>query len=88
MKVYVTFLGRASDLVEGRRVYEVELSEGSTLADLLKVIKERISKRVGEGILEGRLFLYISVNGVGVFSLNHVLRDGDSVAFLTPEMGG
>ncbi len=88
MKVHVTFLGRASDLVEGRRVYEVELSEGSTLADLLRVIRDKISRRVGEGILEGRLFLYISVNGVGVSSLNHVLKDGDSVTFLTPEMGG
>ncbi len=88
MKVYVTFLGRASDLVEGRKVYEVDLDEGSTLSDLLKVIKDKISRRVGEGVLEGRLFLYISVNGVGVFSLNHVLKDGDSVAFLTPEMGG
>lgn len=88
MKVYVTFLGRASDLVEGGKVYEVELSDGSTLADLLKVIKDKISRRVGEGILEGRLFLYISVNGVGVFSLNHVLKDGDNVTFITPEMGG
>ncbi|MGC8975767.1 MAG: MoaD/ThiS family protein [Thermoprotei archaeon] len=88
MKVYVAFLGRASDLVEGRKVYEVELDEGSTLADLLKIIKDKISRRVGEGVLEGRLFLYISVNGVGVFSLSHVLKDGDSVAFLTPEMGG
>ncbi|MEM0085837.1 MAG: MoaD/ThiS family protein [Zestosphaera sp.] len=88
MRVRVTFLGRASDLVEGRRVYEVELSEGSTLADLLKIIRDKISRRVGEGILEGRLFLYISVNGVGVLNLNHVLRDGDSVTFLTPEMGG
>ncbi|MEO3993312.1 MAG: MoaD/ThiS family protein [Desulfurococcaceae archaeon TW002] len=88
MRVYVTFLGRASDLVEGRKVYEVELSEGSTLADLLRVIRDKISRRVGEGILEGRLFLYISVNGVGVLSLNHVLKDGDSVTFLTPEMGG
>lgn len=88
MRVRVTFLGRSSDLVEGKRVYEVELSEGSTLADLLKIIRDRISRRVGEGILEGRLFLYISVNGVGVLNLNYVLKDGDSVTFLTPEMGG
>lgn len=88
MRVRVTFLGRSSDLVEGRRVYEVELSEGSTLADLLEVIRDKISRRVGEGVLEGRLFLYISVNGVGVLNLNHALKDGDSVTFLTPEMGG
>ncbi|MEM2021658.1 MAG: MoaD/ThiS family protein [Zestosphaera sp.] len=88
MKITVTFLGRASELIEGEKIVEIELSKGATLTDLLKVVRDRVSRRVGEGVLESRLLLYISVNGVGVSSLNHVLRDGDSVVFLTPEMGG
>lgn len=52
------------------------------------MIKTKINRRIGEGILEGRLFLYISVNDVGVNTLNYVLRDGDRVTITTPEMGG
>lgn len=88
MKITVTFLGRASELIEGKKIVEIELNEGATLTDLLKVVRDRVSRRVGDGVLESRLLLYISVNGVGVSNLNHVLRDGDSVVFLTPEMGG
>lgn len=89
MKVTITFLGRASDLISGNtRVLVVELPEGSTLRDLFEMIKAKINRRIGEGILEGRLFLYISVNDVGVNTLNYVLRDGDRVTITTPEMGG
>lgn len=89
MRVTITFLGRASDLISGSsRVLVAELPDGSTLRNLFEVVKEGVSKRIGEGVLEGRLFLYISVNDVGVSTLNHVLRDGDRVTITTPEMGG
>ncbi len=89
MKVTITFLGRASDLVDkGSRVLVIEVPEGSTLKELFEIVKERISKRIGEGILEGRLFFYISVNDVGVNTLNYVLKDGDRITITTPEMGG
>ncbi len=41
-----------------------------------------------EGILTGRLWFNIIVDGVSVAHLNHLLRDGSRVVFLTPEMGG
>jgi len=89
VKVTITFLGRASDLISGNtRVLVVEMPEGSTLRDLFEMIKTKINRRIGEGILEGRLFLYISVNDVGVNTLNYVLRDSDRVTITTPEMGG
>ncbi|RLG85627.1 MAG: molybdopterin converting factor [Thermoprotei archaeon] len=89
IKVRVVFLHRAGMLVPpDKRVVLLELPEGSTLKDLLKVISDKVSKRLGEGVLEGRLVLNILVNGVATVNLKHELKDGDVIHFLTPEMGG
>lgn len=89
MRVRVTFLARAGDIVgPGKRVVELELPENATLRDLLTAIKEKVSRRLGDGVLSGRLIFTISVNGVEVADLNHRLSDGDHIVFTTPEMGG
>jgi len=54
VKVKVIFLHRAADLVPpNKKIVELELDDNSTLKDLLNIIKERVSRRIGEGILEG-----------------------------------
>lgn len=89
MKVRVMFLARAGDIVgPSKRVVELELPDNATLRDLIQAIKEKVSKRLGEGVLSGRLIFTISVNGVEVADLNYKLSDGDHVVFTTPEMGG
>jgi len=89
LKVRVMFLARAGDIVgPGKRVVELELPDNATLRDLIQAIKEKVSKRLGEGVLSGRLIFTISVNGVEVADLNYKLSDGDHVVFTTPEMGG
>ena len=89
MKVTLVLLARAGDLVGGkRRVHVIDLREGATLHDLVLFIRDSISRRLGEGILSGRLIFAIYVNGTQVLSLNTCLRDGDRVVMTTPEMGG
>ncbi len=89
MKVKVIFLHRAADLVSpNKKIVELELDDNSTLKDLLNVIKERVSRRIGEGILEGRLALNIVINDNPTVDLNSRLSDGDVVRFMTPEMEG
>ncbi len=89
MKVTLVLLARAGDLVgKNRRVHVIDLPEEATLYDLVLFIKESISRRLGEGILSGRLIFAIYVNGTQVLSLDTRLRDGDRVVVTTPEMGG
>lgn len=56
----------------------VELPEGSTVGDVLKIIKC--------SPLKAKLLL-VSVNGERV-RLRHVLHDGDVVGFFSPVTGG
>ena len=89
IKVTLTLLGRAGDLAgRSRKVYVINLPDEATLRDLLLVVRERISRRLGEGILCKRLVLAIYVNNTQVSSLNTSLKDGDRVIITTPEMGG
>lgn len=87
MKVTVVFLGRASDLV-GARVVDVDLPEGSKLIDLVKVLGEKVSPVLAERYLKGHYIFVFYVNGVPVDDKNYILRDGDRVVLITPEMGG
>ncbi len=89
MKIKVRFLQRAGELVPNdKKVITVELHENSTLKNLLEYIRDKISRRLGEGIIEKRLILTILVNSRVVGNLNYELEGGDSVVFLSPEMGG
>jgi len=89
LKIKVRFLQRAGELVPNdKKVITVELHENSTLKNLLEYIRDKISRRLGEGIIEKRLILTILVNSRVVGNLNYELEGGDSVVFLSPEMGG
>ena len=85
----VVFLARAGDIVgPDNRIVSLNLPEEATLGDLFRVIKENVSRRLGEGVLSGRLIFRIWVDGVETFNLSHKLRDGSRVIVTTPEMGG
>ncbi len=89
IRVKVVFLHRAGDLVGDRnRVKVLELKDNATLRDLIIAIRDKISKRAGEGILSGRLWFNIIVDGKAVASFNMKLRNGSRVVFLTPAIGG
>ena len=89
ISVTVLFLHRAGDLVGDRyRITKIELPDNATLKDLVIIIRDKINKRIGEGILAGRLWFNIIVDGVSVSHLNYPLKNGSRVVFLTPEMGG
>ncbi|RLG84135.1 MAG: molybdopterin converting factor [Thermoprotei archaeon] len=89
IKVTVIFLHRAGELVgDKHRITKLELPDNATLKDLVITIRNKISKRIGEGILSGRLWFNIIVDGISVSYLNHPLRNGSRIVFLTPEMGG
>ena len=83
----VVFLHRAGDIA-GRYMARLELPENATLYDLLLAIRDNVSRRLAEGVLNGRLFFNILVDGKPARGFNARLRDGSRVVFLTPEMGG
>lgn len=89
IKVTVLFLHRAGELIGDKyRIIKLDLPDNATLKDLVVTIRDRINRRVGEGILHGRLWFNIIVDGISVSHLNYPLKNGSRVVFLTPEMGG
>ncbi len=87
MRIQVVFLGRAAEIVK-KHVVKLELKEGLTLEDLIKVIGEKISRRFYRRYVEGHYVFIPLVNNVPINNPKYVLRDGDRVVFITPEMGG
>ncbi len=87
MRVYVVLLGRASDLA-GVVHLVLDLPENSKLADLIRVLGEKVNPVLAKRYFEGHYIYVIHVNGVAVDDPNYTLHDGDRVVFITPEMGG
>jgi len=88
VKVTVVFLGRASDII-GRSVMTVELPDGATLDDLIRFIGEKVNPRFYRRHVDGHYVYVPFVNNVPVHNTrDYVLKDGDRVMFITPEMGG
>ncbi len=89
MRVTVVFLARAGDIVDpSKRVITLELPEGATLKDLFLEISKSVSRRLGEGVLSGRLIFKIWVDGVETADFMMKLKDGSRITISTPEMGG
>lgn len=87
MKVTVVFLGRASEIA-GRTLVVVELPENSTLYDLMKKLGEEVNPAIFKRFIEGHYVFVTYVNGVPTVDVRLKLKDGDRIAFVTPEMGG
>jgi molybdopterin synthase sulfur carrier subunit len=87
MRVHVVFLGRASDIA-GINLLELDIEEGATLRDLIKIIGERVNPVLAERYFKGHYIFVTYINGVPVENPNTKLKDGDRVVLITPEMGG
>ncbi len=87
MKITVVLLGRASELA-GANIVELELPEGSKVRDLMKTLGERVNPVLAERYFKGHYVFVVYVNGVAIDNPDTVLKDGDRVALITPEMGG
>lgn len=87
MRIKIVFLGRASEITK-KYTAVLELKEGATLEDLIKLIGEKISKRFYKRYREGHYVFIPIVNNIPVNDPKYVLKDGDRVVFITPEMGG
>jgi len=90
IKIYVVFLGRASELVKERKsIFQLEVDDNTTLDELMKIIGERIDEKIYRRYIEGHYVFIPFVNNKPVSNpREYVLRDGDRVVFITPEMGG
>jgi len=87
LKITVVLLGRASELA-GANIVELELPEGSKVRDLMKTLGERVNPVLAERYFKGHYVFVVYVNGVAIDNPDTVLKDGDRVALITPEMGG
>lgn len=84
MRVKVLCFGVLKDLL-GIATDDLELSEGSTVADLLRILQRRTSNlRMDAKVWQS---LAVAVNRE-YSSTVAVLRDGDEVALLPPVSGG
>jgi len=87
LKIAVVILGRASDYTGVNRL-DIELPEGSRLVDLIKAVSERTNPVLYERYINGHYIFVTLVNDKPVLSPDTVLKDGDRVTLVTPEMGG
>ena len=84
MRVKLMSFGVLKDLL-GAATEEVDLAEGSTVADLLQILEQRTSNSsMGAKVWQ---CLAVAVNRE-YSSADVVLRDGDEVALLPPVSGG
>ena len=83
MKIYVKYLAAVSDYT-GKREEEINIPDGSTLSDLLNIIREKYPELKK---FESKFMLLILLNGVNSPG-NTKLSDGDRVALLPPVSGG
>ena len=79
----------------GRRVETIEISEGSSVGDLLALLVGMYTEALSSFIYDDeenlRDYLSFMLNGLNIFSLKGLstpLRDGDAFAILPPVGGG
>jgi molybdopterin converting factor subunit 1 len=83
MQVQVLYFGILREQ-QGTPDEPVGLSEGSTVADLLRNLRAQSSNR-NMGLIWDRLAVAVNREYA---SASHILRDGDEVALLPPVSGG
>ncbi|HVP93364.1 MAG TPA: MoaD family protein [Acidobacteriota bacterium] len=96
MKVKVEFLGHVRNVIGSEREEEVEISEGSSIADLLMMLSEKYGEPFKRAVYEKsgadvKSNYIITVNGYLLNQLNGVktkLKNGDQVILLPIVSGG
>ena len=81
MKVRARFFSRLRDAA-GRAEMDVELDDGATLADLLRVLFEKFPQLAQ---WDAHLLLAIDLEYA---ARDHALRDGDEISIMPPVQGG
>jgi sulfur-carrier protein len=81
MKIRVQFYAQLRDLI-GTREFEIDLSEGANVRDLLEAIfaKQPVLRSHDKSILIG--------SGVEFVDRNHKLKPGEEIAIMPPVQGG
>jgi MoaD family protein len=96
LKVKVEFLGHVKNVIGSSREEEVEISEGSSITDLLVMLSEEYGEPFKKAIYEKsgadvKPNYIITVNGYLLNQLNGIatkLKNGDSVIILPIVSGG
>ena len=96
MKVKVEFLGHIRNVIGSEREEEVEISEGSSIADLLMMLSEKYGEPFKKAIFEKsgadvKSNYIITVNGYLLNQLKGLdtkLRNNDNVTLLPIVSGG
>jgi molybdopterin synthase sulfur carrier subunit len=96
LKIKVEFLGHVRNVIGSEREEEVEISEGSSIADLLMVLSEKYGEPFKKAVYEKsgadvKSNYIITVNGYLLNQLNGVktkLKSGDQVILLPIVSGG
>jgi len=83
MRVRIRYLAAVADYT-GKSEEELELEEGSTLGDLLELLREKYPKIRD---MERRFPLLVLRNGLNAKESSR-LEDGDRIALLPPVSGG
>jgi molybdopterin synthase sulfur carrier subunit len=94
--VKVEFLGHVRNVIGSEREEEVEISEGSSIADLLMMLSEKYGEPFKKAVYEKsgadvKSNYIITVNGYLLNQLNGVktkLKNGDQVILLPIVSGG
>ena len=96
MKIKVEFLGHVRNVIGSNREEEIEISEGSSIADLLMMLSEKYGEPFKKAVYENsgsdvKPNYIITVNGYLLNQLNGVetkLKNGDQVILLPIVSGG
>ena len=96
MKIKVEFLGHVRNVIGSNREEEIEISEGSSIADLLMMLSEKYGEPFKKAVYEKsgsdvKPNYIITVNGYLLNQLNGVetkLKNGDQVILLPIVSGG
>jgi len=96
LKIKVEFLGHVRNVIGSNREEEIEISEGSSIADLLMMLSEKYGEPFKKAVYEKsgsdvKPNYIITVNGYLLNQLNGVetkLKNGDQVILLPIVSGG
>lgn len=90
MKVKVEYLGRIRDIIGSGREEEVEIKEGSTLTDLLKMLSEKYGEPFNKAVYERgsiniKSNIFVTINAFSLNQLNGVetkLKHNDRITLM------
>lgn len=76
--------------ITGERRNSIQVTDGSTVKELLNTLSERYGSKFGRVVLDENPYILIVVNGRSIhkYGLETKLKDGDSIVMSTLVSGG